>query len=162
MLCGCRKERRSADGADADTQVVWTTSDESIATVDANGEVSCVGEGRVEIKTALVKDNAEVASDTFTFVVDLADPLSVYVNDIANFTFDNEESGFSSEGAKAVAGSESTMLADLLAEDTERGSVLQLERGKAEFLNVVAEDDSSLLTGVTDMKVSFDWKTNDT
>ena len=81
------------DGTEGAT-IAWTSSNEEIATV-ADGIVTCVGEGKVGIKASLMNGETEIASDTFTIVVDLENPLSVYVNDIANFTFDDEATGFS-------------------------------------------------------------------
>ncbi|MEI3219992.1 MAG: LamG-like jellyroll fold domain-containing protein [Lachnoclostridium sp.] len=89
------------DGTEGAT-IAWTSSNEEIATV-ADGIVTCVGEGKVGIKASLMNGETEIASDTFRIVVDL-EILSVYVNDIANFTFDDEATGFSGAGAKAVAG----------------------------------------------------------
>ena len=146
------------DGTEGAT-IAWTSSNEEIATV-ADGIVTCVGEGKVGIKASLMNGETEIASDTFTIVVDLENPLSVYVNDIANFTFDDEATGFSGAGAKAVVGN-GTLADMLVTEEGEDGrKVVQFEKSNSEFLNVVAEDDSSLLTGVKDMKVSFDWKTS--
>ena len=145
--------------------VKWSSSNEEVATVADNGTVTYVGEGTASIKAALMDGETEIASDSVDVRVDaVASELgNFYPNAIANFTFDDVDTGFSSEGAKAVSGSADIALADLLAQDDEKGSVLQLEKAnKNEFLNVVAKDDSSLLTGVTDMKISFDYKTDGT
>ena len=145
--------------------VKWSSSNEEVATVADNGTVTYVGEGTASIKAALMDGETEIASDSVDVRVDAAasELGNFYPNAIANFTFDDVDTGFSSEGAKAVSGSADIALADLLAQDDEKGSVLQLEKAnKNEFLNVVAKDDSSLLTGVTDMKISFDYKTDGT
>lgn len=59
----------------------------------------------------------EIASDSVDVRVDAAasELGNFYPNAIANFTFDDVDTGFSSEGAKAVSGSADIALADLLA-----------------------------------------------
>ena len=66
----------------ADRAVIWTSSDESIATVDENGSVIALNEGTVTITATSVKDGTKFASCTIK--VELPDELPDPVLEITN------------------------------------------------------------------------------
>jgi hypothetical protein len=144
------------DGTEGAT-VAFSSSDTTLAEVDAEGKVTCKAAGKVEITASLMNGETVIASDSITIDIDeTGDQLAAaYPNKIADFTFDDEETGFAGAGAKATAGNGA--IADMLATDDDR-KVLQLEKAAEEFLSVTKEDGSSLLTGLTDVKISFDLK----
>ena len=63
------------DPANADASVNWKSSDEKIATVDANGKVTCVNTGKVTITATSKKDTGKTA--TFSFQVTADEEMSL-------------------------------------------------------------------------------------
>lgn len=68
---------RSAD-------VVWTSSDRTIATVDANGRVRGVAEGKVTITVTSTADRSITASCTVTVTKNLSDDLVSIIGALGN------------------------------------------------------------------------------
>lgn len=75
---------RPADAAD--TSVTWTSSDESIATVDANGKVSAVAQGTATITVTSNFDNTKKATCTVKVVDPLYLPLTLELIEDGDFT----------------------------------------------------------------------------
>ena len=75
---------RPADAAD--TSVTWTSSDESIATVDANGKVTAVSTGTATITVASNFDNTKKATCTVKVVDPLNLPLTLELKEAGDFT----------------------------------------------------------------------------
>ena len=72
---------------------------------------------------------------------------------LAEFTFDNEDSGFS--GGRAKAEGEYTLVESY---DSSAGNALHLDGTDRQWLNVTDLEGRSLLTGVEEMTVSYDIK----
>lgn len=134
--------------------IVWLSSDEAIATVDENGIVTGVAKGDATITGSIMRDGNVIAQDTLTLSVFAAETGKL----IADFTFDNEESGFC--GAGAVATKERAGNNLNIVSDDVYGNVLQFSgaplAGDLSYLSVAKEDQSSLLAGVTEFTVSYD------
>lgn len=138
--------------------VIWETSNPEVASVDDNGVVTGISEGTAEITGKILRDESEIASSTVQITV-----LPAQGNLIAEFTFDDEETGFSGAGAVAEKANEESGLEIVSVEG--RGNVLQInsEPNKSfNWLNVTKNDGSSLLTGVKEFTVSYDSSSNGT
>lgn len=75
---------RPADAAD--TSVTWTSSDEAIATVDANGKVSAVAQGTAIITVTSNFDNTKKASCTVNVYDPYSTPLTLELIEDGDFT----------------------------------------------------------------------------
>lgn len=76
------RSSRPADTTQRD--VVWTSSDRTIATVDANGRVRGVAEGKVTITVTSTADRSITASCTVTVTKNLSDDLVSIIGALGN------------------------------------------------------------------------------
>ena len=132
--------------------LVWTSTNTAVATVDENGIVKGLAEGDTIINASLMRGNAKIAEADFSVrIVEKG-------NLIADFTFDNDETGF--RGAGAVA-NKANNANNLTVENIEgRGGVLVLQgqygNPDLNYLDVKKEDGFSLLGTTEEFTVSYD------
>ncbi len=86
----------------------------------------------------------------FLAELEYEDLLEEAKNVLAQFTFDDVESGFKSSGAVAQPNNEPVIVADQT-----RGNVLSLDGSANVWLNLTKEDGKPLLTGVEELTVSY-------
>ena len=92
------------DNAD-DKTVTWTTSDPSVATVDANGNVTAVGAGTATITATAADGSGEKATCAVTVTAPYIPPVPSYLITIA----DSEDGAVTSSHIAAVAGATVTL-----------------------------------------------------
>lgn len=119
----------------------WYSQNPEVASVDASGIVSGKSEGTTTI-TVSAEIDGEIKTASVTVTVGKM---------IADFNFDDEESGFTSSGAKAEKYGEIS----IVERGDETGKALSLD-GVDDWLNVTKEDGSSLLSGLEEFTVSLD------
>lgn len=76
---------KAGDNAFSDYTVAYTSNDEDIASVDANGEITIKSTGTVTILATITptdKDNYEGCTATYTITVKNATPLTITTNDV--------------------------------------------------------------------------------
>lgn len=126
--------------------IVWTSENPEIATVE-DGVVTGVSEGYVDIKAELKNSQGETVAASSRNIVVLGE---VEGGIIADFSFDDAETGLVGAGAKAkIQGS------GLAFMEVSGRKVLRFD-GSASWLDVTKEDGSSLLSGVKEMTISYD------
>lgn len=128
-----------------DCTIEWVSDNTGIATVE-NGVVTGQSKGTATITANWMKDNEVVASDNIAINV-----LQENGQLIADFTFDDDETGFSGAGATAEKNGDIS----ITDRDGANGKALVLN-GAGAWLNVVGENNASLLTGLEEFTVSYD------
>lgn len=122
--------------------ITWSSSDEKVATVDEHGKVTAVGVG-----------NATITAHTHGIQSEHTGTMDISVNEkkvIADFDFDDEESGFKGAGAVAKRKGNSGFLVEY-----DGGTALEFN-GEEGWLDLEAEDGSSLMGGLREFTVSYD------
>lgn len=122
--------------------ITWDSSDESVATVDAEGKVTAVGLG-----------NAVITAHTRGIQSEHTGTIVISVNEkkvIADFDFDKEESGFQGAGAVARRKGNGGFLVEY-----DGGTALEFNKEEG-WLDLEAEDGSSLMGGLREFTVSYD------
>ena len=134
----------------ADCTVSWTSGDPAVATVE-DGIVTGTGEGTAVITANWSRNGEVVASDSVSINV-LQKKL------IADFTFDDAETGLAGSGAKATMATEGNKVAFAVDGDRKvlKFSGVASDATDENWLNVTKEDGSSLLGGLTEFTVSYD------
>lgn len=134
--------------------ISWESSAPDIAEVDENGVVTGISQGTAVITGKVVRGGDDIAAAEIEITV-----LREKGNLIAEFTFDDEENGFTGAGAAAVKANAAGGISITEAEG--HGNVLKFDSqpgGDYNWLNVTKDDEekSSLLSGVKEFTVSYD------
>ena len=112
---------RPADAAD--TSVTWTSSDQSIATVDANGKVTAVSTGTATITVTSNFDNTKKATCTVNVYDPYSTPLTLELIEDGDFTltiykYETSNVYYSYNGGPLQNAGASVLLQDCSAGDT--------------------------------------------
>ena len=126
--------------------IEWESRNPGIATVE-NGVVTGKSEGYVGIVARLKDEQGETIAERERNVVVLGDRTGGL---IADFSFDDAETGLTGAGAKATIQGNG-----LSFEEVSGRKVLRFD-GSASWLDVTKENGESLLGGVKEMTVSYD------